>query len=335
MFGIKEIVELLNGNDDEWLYQAADNAKKQAYGNKVFIRGIIENSNICERNCLYCGVRKENKELKRYNLSEAEILECAKGIRNQGIKSIVMQSGEAQSLDDKKIAEAIAKIKDEMPDCDVTISFGEKSRDVFEMYKDHGADRCLLKVETLQDDVYEYAHPGYKLKDRVKCIENLLDLGYQVGSGFIWGLPLYSQEKFAQDLLTLQKLGVHMYSTTPLIASKNTPFENLDCGGVDTIYRSNAIYRIMEPTVNIPVTSACASLDEGSKSRGLKRGANVLMLSFTPESVRKDYSIYRGKNTVKTEELNALEALEEEVKKADMVLAYERGRSLYQYKKGR
>ncbi len=332
VFVTKDIVELLNGSNDEWLYQAADKAKRQTYGNKVFVRGIIENSNICDRNCLYCGVRKENKELKRYSLSEAEILECARGIRNQGIKSIVMQSGESQSHNDKKIAQTIAKIKTEIPDCDVTISFGEKSRDVFKMYKDNGADRCLLKVETLQDDVYEYAHSGYKLKDRIKSIEDLLDLGYQVGSGFIYGLPLYTQEKFAQDLLSLQKLGVHMYSTTPFIASKNTPFADLDCGEVNAVYRSNAIYRIMEPTVNIPVTSALASLDENSKAKGLRRGANVLMLSFTPESVRKDYSIYRGKNTVKTEELNALEALEEEVKKADMVPAYERGRSLYQYK---
>lgn len=332
MLTIKEIFEFLNGADDEWLYKKATEVKAGVYGDKVFIRGIIENNNICARNCFYCGIRAENSELVRYNLSQEQILECAQLIKKQNINSIVLQSGESDCVSDKELAQTIFKIK-ELTGADITLSFGEKSFDIYKLWKEAGADRYLLKIETLQKDVYEYSHPGYKLKDRLKCLEDLQKLDYQVGSGFIWGLPLYTKEKMAQDLLNLQKIGVHMYSTTPLITSKNTPFENLACGDVETVYRSNAIYRLLEPKVNIPVASACASLDEKSKSKGLMRGANVLMLSFTPESVRKNYSIYRGKNIVATEEISALKQIEVEIKNAGLVPSYTQGRSLYKRKK--
>lgn len=307
-FSVKEIEDLLNGADDEGLYKAADIAKTKVYGHTVFLRGIIENSNICSRNCSYCGIRKPNLALSRYKLTENEILECAAEIDRQGLKSIVIQSGESDTTTPAEIASIVSKIK-ELTGSDITLSLGEKPRDVYKMWKEAGADRYLLKVETLQPELYRSLHPGYELLPRVRCVEALRDLGYQVGSGFISDLPGYTTKMFAEDLLELSKIGVHMFSLTPFVQAKNTPLEHHPNGRMDLVYRAMAVYRLMAPATNIPVASACASLDPACKPTGLKRGANVLMLSYTPDKCRKDYALYQGKNVAYSEKLTDLENL--------------------------
>lgn len=328
-FTTKEILELLQGKNDEALYAEADRVKHAVYGNEVFVRGIIENNNICARNCHYCGIRSENSALNRYNLTADEILDCARLIRSQGITSVVIQSGESDTTSNAQIADIVGRIKSEIG-ADVTLSLGEKPREVYEMWKEAGADRYLLKVETFQKSVYNPIHPGYSLNDRIKCVENLLDLGYQVGSGFIWGLPGYTLELFADDLLTLQKMGVHMYSTTPFVAGAGTPLATHPAADVETIYRALALYRLMAPKVNIPVTSACASLDSMSKQKGLRRGANVLMLSYTPDKNRKDYALYAGKNTVSSEKLSDLQNLVDVVQSVGQKMVFHPGRSKFE-----
>lgn len=328
-FSIKEIESLLNGADDTALYKAADEAKTRVYGNKIFLRGIIENSNICARNCLYCGIRAPNTALERYNLTRSEILECAGEIDRQGIRSIVIQSGEADNVSPDEMADIVASIK-KQTGADITLSLGEKPKEIYKLWQDAGADRYLLKVETLQPDVYAALHPGYELAPRVKCVETLRDLGYQVGSGFIVGLPGYTIPMLAADLLTLQKIGVHMYSTTPFVQGKNTPLADYPNGDVDVVYRSMAIYRLLEPRVNIPVASACASLDPNCKPKGLKQGANVLMLSYTPSRNRKDYALYQGKNTAYSEKLTDLENLVKMIQEIGLEPGFEYGRSVYQ-----
>lgn len=328
-FSTKEILDLLQGHEDAFLYTEADKVKQAVYGNEVFIRGIIENNNICVRNCHYCGIRAENKALNRYNLTADEILDCARLIHSQGINSIVIQSGENDTVSDEQIADIVHRIKSEIG-ADVTLSLGEKSPEIYRIWKEAGADRYLLKVETFQKSVYDPIHTGYPLETRIKCVENLLDLGYQVGSGFIWGLPNYTLDLFAKDLLTLQKMGVHMYSTTPFVPAKGTPLENHPAADVETIYRALATYRLMAPTVNIPVTSACASLDSQSKQKGLRSGANVLMLSYTPDKNRKEYALYAGKNTASFEKASDLQNLIEAVESVGQKMVFHPGRSKFE-----
>lgn len=328
IFSSKEILELLQGANDDWLYHAADEAKTKVYGNVVFLRGIIENSNICSRNCLYCGIRKPNDSLKRYKLTENEIVECACEIDRQGIKSIVLQSGESDTTSPQEIARIVSRIK-EMTGSDITLSLGEKPKDVYRLWKQAGADRYLLKVETLHDELYRSLHPGYELEPRVRCLEALRDLGYQVGSGFISDLPGYTLDMFAKDLLALQKIGVHMFSLTPFVQAKGTPLETHPNGNMDTVYRAMAVYRLLAPEVNIPVSSACASLDSNSKAVGLKRGANVLMLSYTPDKNRQDYALYQGKNTAYSEKLTDLKNLVQLIENIGLKPGFTPGRSEY------
>lgn len=329
-FTSDEILNLLNGTDDEWLYAQADKVKSNVYGDKVFLRGIIENTNICARNCFYCGIRAQNESLKRYNLTCDEILDCARQINKQGIKSIVIQSGESEAVSDREIIHICHLIKEETG-ADITLSMGEKPKETYRLWKEAGADRYLLKVETLQPGLYRFLHPGFNLKSRIKCIENLKNLGYQVGSGFISDLPNYTHKMFADDLAQLVNIGVHMFSLSPFVRAHNTPLENHANGKMDIVYRAMAIYRLMAPKTNIPVASACASLDSKSKEKGLKRGANVLMLSYTPDKNRKDYALYEGKNSAYNEKLNDLQDLVDLIKGLKLKPGFEFGRSKYEY----
>lgn len=331
-FTFDEIFELLEGRSDYWLYEQADKVKTKVYGNTVYLRGIIENTNICARNCLYCGIRAQNEALKRYQLTSDEIMDCARQIREQGLKSIVIQSGENQTVTDRDIARICRRIKQETG-ADITLSLGEKAAETYRLWKESGADRYLLKVETLQEDLYRALHPGYELKSRIKCVENLKNLGYQVGSGFIAGLPGYTAKMLAADLKELVQIGVHMFSLTPFVHAQNTPLENHPNGNMDIVYRSMAIYRLMAPDTNIPVASACASLDTESKEKGLKRGANVLMLSYTPDKNRQQYALYEGKNTAYNERPTDLKNLVDLITDIGLNPGFEFGRSKYQYKK--
>ena len=329
-FTFDEIYALLTGRADNWLYLKADEAKTNAYGNEVFLRGIIECTNICARNCLYCGIRAQNEKLKRYTLSVDEIVASARQIKAQGLKSIVIQSGESEAVSDIEIARICHRIKDETG-ADITLSMGEKPKETYRLWKEAGADRYLLKVETLQDELYRVLHPGYELKPRIKCVENLKNLGYQVGSGFIAGLPGYTTKMLAADLLELVQIGVHMFSLTPFVRAQHTPLEQHLNGDMDLVYRAMAIYRLMAPDVNIPVASACASLDSNSKEKGLKRGANVLMLSYSPDKYRHDYALYQGKNTAFTEKLTDLKNLVDVILKLGLKPGFDFGRSKYEY----
>lgn len=328
IFTFDETLALLQGKDDDWLYDEAEKVKTQVYGKTVFLRGIIENTNICERNCAYCGIRAQNNHIPRYILTNTEILECAQQIKAQGIKSIVIQSGENCVITDKEIAKICTQIK-ETTRADITLSLGEKSKESYRLYKEAGADRYLIKVETLQPELYRTLHPGFDLKTRINCIENLKELGYQVGSGFISGLPGYSDEMLAKDMLELVNIGVHMFSLSPFVKAKHTPLEYQDNCDMEKVYRAMAIYRIMAPKVNIPVASACASIDLKSKEKGLKRGANVLMLSYTPDKNRKDYALYEGKNMVYNEKRDHLQNLVDLIKNIGLEPGFEFGRSKY------
>jgi biotin synthase len=294
-FTFSEILDLLNGKNDEWLYAKADKVKKEVYGDEVYLRGIIETSSYCNNNCYYCGIRKDNI-CKRYRLTAQKIIETAQEIADLNIYSIVLQGGEDNSPENIKLLETVVtEIKKNTPHIDVVLSYGNLPYKTYAKFKDLGASRYLIKMETFQKDFYEKIRPGQKIEDRISCIKSLMDLGYQVGSGFIVGMPGYSTEMLAEDLLSLQKLGVHMFSTTPFISTSDTPWENKPNGSSEVVSRACAIYRILEPTVNIPATTALSVLDPDIFKKSLERGCNVVMCSFTPKEEKIDYKIYKGK----------------------------------------
>lgn len=313
MFTYKEIVELLNGADDNWLYKTANQKKEDVYGKEVFLRAIIEPWNICKNNCLYCGLRKDNTNLTRFALEYDEIYQAGLGIIQYGITSLVLQAGEDINKERVKLVTKLIKELKKATHADITLSFGEHHDEVYKEWKDAGADRYLLKVETLNDSVFKNARPDTSMKCRINRIEKLVALGYQVGSGFIAGIPGYTNEMLAEDLLMLKDMNLHMFSLSPFISTKDTPWENEKRPHPDLVHRACAIYRILDPKVNIPVTSAMESLKPGSKADGLHRGCNVLMHSFTPATVRQYYKIYDGKNMVGDEAENQINNIKEMV----------------------
>lgn len=314
MFTYNDVVDLLKGADDNWLYSTANQKKEEVYGKEVYLRAIIEPWNVCVNNCLYCGLRKDNTKLLRFSLDYDEIYKAGIGIIKHGITSLVLQGGE--DLNKERVLLITKLIKDlkKATKADITLSFGEHSDEVYEQWKEAGADRYLLKIETLNEDVFKTARPESSMKNRIERTQKLLELGYQVGSGFIAGMPNYTVEMLAEDILKISQWGIHMFSLSPFISTKDTPWENNTRPNPDLVHRACAIYRIIDHKVNIPVTSAMESLKPGSKAEGLNRGCNVLMHSFTPAHVRKYYKIYDGKNIIGYEAQNQIQNIKDMVK---------------------
>lgn len=292
-----EILDLLRNADFETLQAEAAKIVTSTKGQKVNLRGLIEISNICRRNCLYCGLRKENLTLQRYCLTKAEILEAARKAKKAGVDTFVLQSGE-NAMQPSHLAEIIAELVAELG-LVITLSVGEASYNDYKLWKEAGASRFLLKHETADAKLYAKLHPSYSLSQRLHCLEMLADLGYEVGSGFIIGLPGQSLETIADDLYLVQSLKVAMCGVGPFVPQHATPLAKQPKGSPELTLRVVALLRILLPNANLPATTALATLDpvNGQKS-GLLAGANVLMPSFTPEQYRANYCIYDNKKRV-------------------------------------
>ena len=228
----KELTDLISlTGDDTELYNTADKIRREHYGDKVYIRGLIEISSYCKNNCLYCGIRAGNRNAQRYRLTEEEILSCCKEGYALGFRTFVMQGGEDNFFTDEFMCKLIYKIKSLYPDCAITLSLGERSYESYKALKSAGADRYLLRHETANDIHYSKLHPeGMRLSDRKKCLFNLKELGFQVGSGFMVGSPFQTYENLAEDLLFLKELQPHMIGIGPFIKHKDTPFKDEESG---------------------------------------------------------------------------------------------------------
>ena len=295
----KEIITLLqteDKNDIQTIYLKADEIRKKYFGNEVHLRGIIEFSNYCEQNCLYCGLRKSNHLLSRYRMNEKEILETAEKIFTAGIKTIVLQSGEDFDYSGKDIYRIIKSIKNEF-DAAITLSLGERDFEDYKIWKEAGADRYLLKHETANAKLYETYHLGQKLYERVEHLNYLKSLGYQIGSGNLIGLPHQTVEDIAADIILCHDLDIDMASFSPFIPSPNTPYKNQKKVSVNLVLKVMAVARIVLENVHIPVTTALATLDKNGREKGLMAGANVIMPNFTPEIYSDKYSIYPNKKS--------------------------------------
>jgi biotin synthase len=292
----EDITRLLEseGDDRERLFASADSVRERSVGGSVHLRGIIEFSNYCVKNCLYCGLRKDNSRLERYRMTTEEILEAARVGVQAGIKTIVLQSGEDPAFTGMLLARLVGRLKDEH-DVAVTLSVGDRTKNDYRLMKRAGADRYLLKHETADPELFARLRPGTTLEGRKKRLLWLKELGFQIGSGNMVGLPGQTVGTLAEDILLMRDLDVKMAGIGPFIPNGNTPLATYSGGTVDMTLKTLAVTRLVLPFAHLPATTAIATIDPEGHRKALASGANVVMPDITPMQYKRLYEIYPGK----------------------------------------
>ena len=271
-------------------------ARKKHYGNAIFIRGLVEISSICRNDCLYCGIRRSNKNCQRYRLSAEDILECCREGYDLGFRTFVLQGGEDGFFTDDLLCGLIRNIKEAHPDCAVTLSLGERSRDSYQALFDAGADRYLLRHETADKAHYEFLHPkDLSFHRRMQCLQDLKDIGYQVGCGFMVGSPGQTSAELAKDLKFIELFKPEMCGIGPFIPHRDTPFAAESAGTLELTCYLLSIIRLIHPTVLLPATTALGTIHPQGRELGIRSGANVVMPNLSPAAVRKKYMLYDNK----------------------------------------
>ncbi len=294
-----EFIELLNTLDEpsrQYLFRQASEVRRQVYGTDVYLRGLIEFTNYCRNNCYYCGIRRGNSAVQRYRLTPQEILACCEQGYRLGIRSFVLQGGEDAANSDAYLVELVHAIKTSYPDCAVTLSVGERSQDSYRALFAAGADRYLLRHETANEAHYALLHPSsMSWEHRRRCIEQLKQIGYQVGCGFMVGSPGQTMAHLAEDLLYIRSLEPHMVGIGPFIPQQDTPFAQQPAGSVELTLTLLAVIRLLVPDVLLPATTALGTLCANGRERGLLAGANVVMPNISPAYARANYLLYDNK----------------------------------------
>lgn len=309
----KELSVLLSGFDEEdraYAARLAVRAREPYYGKDVYTRGLIEFTNYCRNDCYYCGIRKSNEKVSRYRLTKKEILECASAGYKLGFRTFVLQGGEDGFFGDALVAEIVAALKEAHPDCAVTLSVGEHSRKTYRLWREAGADRYLLRHETADEKHYRKLHPdSLSLENRKRCLFDLKELGYQVGSGFMVGSPGQTVGCIVKDLLFLQELKPDMIGIGPFIPHKDTPFGKERAGELSMTLMLLSVLRLLFPDVLLPATTALGTLHPNGRELGILAGANVVMPNLSPVSVRKKYELYDNKICTGEEAAECVECL--------------------------
>ena len=296
------------------LFALAQQAAQKSFGRQIFVRGLIEFTNYCKNDCYYCGIRRSNKNAARYRLTQEEILECCHAGYGLGFRTFVLQGGEDYFYSDEDIAAIVRAIKAQYPDCAVTLSIGERSRETYALWKQAGADRYLLRHETADCTHYAKLHPAeLSAQNRQNCLYTLKELGYQAGAGFMVGSPYQTPENLADDLMFLQKLRPQMIGIGPFIPHHDTPFKDEPAGSVELTLVLLAVLRLLFPHVLLPATTALGTLAPGGRLLGIKAGANVIMPNLSPQNVRGKYLLYDNKLHSGAEAAEALNELQREV----------------------
>lgn len=279
-----------------YLSQKAVEIQKSVYGNKVFIRGLIEISNYCKNNCLYCGIRRDNKTCSRYRLTENDILECCDEGYKLGFRTFVLQGGEDSYFTDEILCGILRKIKEKYPDCAVTLSLGERTKESYKMLFKAGADRYLLRHETADKEHYEKLHPeNMSFERRMQCLKDLKEIGFQVGCGFMVGSPYQTDLNLAKDLKFVEEFKPDMCGIGPFITHKMTPFADRESGSLEMTLYLLSILRLIKPNLLLPATTALGTIHPQGRELGILAGANVVMPNLSPVSVRKKYELYDNK----------------------------------------
>jgi len=312
--------------DWEYLFERARAVRDKVYGRSVYMRGLIEISNICKNDCLYCGIRKSNSHVDRYRLNKQQILDCCAAGYELGFRTFVMQGGEDPWYTDEIMVDIISSIKARYPDCAVTLSLGEKSYETYKAYFDAGADRYLLRHETANEEHYKKLHPkGMSLKERKQCLYNLKEIGFQTGCGFMVGSPYQTVECIAEDLMFIRELDPQMVGIGPFIPQKDTPFGEEKPGTLEQTLRLLAIIRLMLPNVLLPATTALGTIHPEGRELGILSGANVVMPNLSPLDVRKKYILYDNKICTGDEAAECCRCLKNRMNKIGYELVVSRG----------
>lgn len=319
------LIENISEEDKKYLIEKANETRVKTYGDRVFMRGLVEFTNYCKRNCVYCGIRASNNKADIYRLTLEEILSACEEGNRLGYKTFVLQGGEDDYYTDDRIVEIIKEIKNKFHDCAVTLSIGEKSYESYKKYYDAGADRYLLRHETASKDLYEKLHPGASFENRRQCLRNLKDIGYQVGAGFMVGLPGQTTKDYVKDIHFLKELNPDMIGIGPFIAHKDTPLANEENGTLEDTILMLSLVRLFLPNVLLPATTALGSIDPFGREKGLKAGGNVVMPNLSPTTVREKYSLYDGKICTGDEAAECRQCIEGRINRAGFSVDMSRG----------
>lgn len=297
--GVEDLRILLTTGESETREELAKRARETAqkiYGNRVYIRGLIEFTNYCKNDCYYCGIRRNNCKADRYRLTEEQILSCCESGYELGFRTFVLQGGEDPYYTDEKICGLVAAIKKGYPDCAITLSIGEKARESYQAYYDAGADRYLLRHETANEEHYGRLHPPeLSLANRKRCLRDLKEIGYQTGCGFMVGSPYQTVETLQEDLMFIKELMPQMVGIGPFIPQKDTPFGEKEAGTMEMTLRLLSIIRLLHPHVLLPATTALGTIHPKGREKGILSGANVVMPNLSPVNVREKYKLYDNK----------------------------------------
>ena len=325
----KEWVSLIRDRTEkEELYvrELAGKVRQEIYGNRIFIRGLIEFTNYCKNDCYYCGIRKSNQKAVRYRLTEEEILSCCKEGYELGFRTFVLQGGEDGFFTEEKLVRLIQKIRKGYPDCAITLSVGEKTKDEYQRLREAGADRYLLRHETADPDHYRLLHPQrLSLACRKECLFTLKSLGFQTGAGFMVGSPGQTPETLAEDFLFLKELNPEMVGIGPFIAHKDTPFGDRQNGSMEDTLFYLALIRLLLPNSLLPATTALGTIHPKGRELGILSGANVVMPNLSPPSVRKKYMLYNGKLSDGDEAAECVDHLKKRMEAIGCKIVIDRG----------
>lgn len=326
----QEIIDILDNNSaNEWLFKEADKVRKSYVGDEVHLRGLIEFSNICKRQCKYCGLRSENKNIERYRLLKNDILNCVKNAVKLGYRTIVLQSGEDAYFDSDKMTEIIREIK--KYDLALTLSIGEKTYDEYKAFKEAGADRYLLRIETTDRNLYEQMHPNASYENRKRCLYDIKSLGYETGTGCLVGLPNQTTESLADDILFFKELNADMVGIGPFIPHSQTPLANCKEGEFMLALKVMALTRLNLPDINIPATTAMETINPNGRLIALQSGANVVMPNITSKEYRAKYEIYPGKICINDEPEKCRKCIESKIESIGRSVSKDKG---YRKKRG-
>ncbi|MBO9553345.1 [FeFe] hydrogenase H-cluster radical SAM maturase HydE [Cellulomonas sp.] len=323
--GLVTLITSATAADQEHARRRAVAVAHEHFGNRVFVRGLIEFSNHCRQDCLYCGIRKGNRAVERYRLDAEQILRCCAQGYSLGYRTFVLQSGEDAWYTTDVVVDIVSRIRAAYPDCAITLSIGERGREAYQRFLDAGADRFLLRHETATADHYAQLHPpSQQLATRLRCLADLKEIGFQTGAGFMVGSPFQTPEHLAADLALLAELRPHMVGIGPFLPHRSTPFGDRSAGSVDLTLFLLSLVRLMLPTVLLPSTTALGTARPGAREQGIQAGANVLMLNLSPQDQRAKYLLYDGKS-VSGEVAEMTHAVQRSLERIGYTMVVDRG----------
>lgn len=324
-----ELIRLIgsyNESDRDYAASLAREVSLKIFGNKIYFRGLIELTNYCRNNCYYCGIRRGNSNVRRYRLTEDDVVSCCDYGYKTGFRTFVLQGGEDEYFTDERVVALIRLIKEKYPDCALTLSLGEKSRQSYQMFFDAGANRYLLRHETATESHYAKMHPAeLSLANRMRCLRDLREIGYQTGCGFMVGSPFQTVDNIADDILYIKEFDPQMVGIGPFIPHKDTPFRDFPAGSAEQTLFLLSLIRLMLPKVLLPATTALGTVQGDGREQGVLAGANVVMPNISPSDVRKYYLLYDNKIGTKDDASESVERMTQSIKNIGYDVVVDRG----------